>query len=104
VLTRRPRLSYWGGGEGDLENVSNCTEEKVGGIPVAFARDNVVDAELLTDFFDTQMKSVSFKLFGSHVGFDLGGQAHETCGLVVICITPSIALLASLDTVDGGFS
>jgi hypothetical protein len=64
-------------------------------IPVAICWDDIVDAQLLGDFFDAQMEGVGFELLARHVGQDGSGQSHEACGLVLRGITPSVSLLAS---------
>lgn len=63
-------------------------------VPIAVGRDDIVNAELLTDFLDTKMKSIGFQLLARHVGHDGGRQTHEACSLVLGCITPSVALLS----------
>lgn len=73
-------------------------------IPISIRWNHIIYAQLLTDLLDSQMQSIGFKLLRSHVCLDHSWQAHETGGLVLLSITPSIALLAALDTIFGRFS
>lgn len=45
----------------------------IANIPVAICWDDIVDAQLLGDFFDAQMESVGFELLTCHVGQDGSG-------------------------------
>ena len=45
------------------------------------------------------MQCVGIELFACHVPEDGGRQVHQTSGLVVGCVTPSVALLSLLGTV-----
>ncbi|KAI6776350.1 hypothetical protein HG530_000295 [Fusarium avenaceum] len=64
-------------------------------LPIAVSWDDVVDAKLLGDFLDSQVQRIGLELLACHVGQDGSGQAHETSGLVLGCITPSVSLLSS---------
>jgi hypothetical protein len=75
-----------------------------GHAPVAIARDNVVDAKLLTDLLDAQVQGVCFKLFRGHVGLDHGRETHEASGFVVGGIAPTITLPTSLHAIGSRFS
>lgn len=68
--------------------------------PITIRRDNIVDTELLTDLLNTKMQCISLKLFIGEVCHDHRGQAHETGSLVLLSITPTVALLAPLHTVS----
>lgn len=46
------------------------------------------------------MESISLELLSGEVGHDHGGQTHQTRGLVLLSIAPTVALLASLDAVS----
>lgn len=73
-------------------------------VPIAVSGNDIVDSQLLTDFFDAKMQGVSFKLFRGHVCLDHGRKAHETSGLVVGGIAPSVTLPTSLHAVGSRFS
>jgi hypothetical protein len=69
---------------------------------VAISRDDVVDAQLLADFFDAQMKGVGFELLACHVGENGSRETHEASSLVLGDVAPSTALLASARTIGLG--
>jgi hypothetical protein len=69
---------------------------------ITIRRDNIVDAELLADLLNTKMQCISLKLFIGEVCHDHRGQTHETGSLVLLSITPTVALLAPLDTISRG--
>jgi hypothetical protein len=45
------------------------------------------------------MQRVGFELLIGEVGHDHGGQTHETGSLVLLSVSPTVALLASFHTV-----
>ena len=69
-------------------------------VPVTIRWDDIVDAELLADLLNTEMKRISLKLLIGKVCHDHRGQAHETGSLVLLRIAPTVALLALLDPVN----
>jgi hypothetical protein len=69
-------------------------------LPVSLVRHDIVDAQLLTNLLDTQVERVRFKLLFCHAGLDVGGQAHQTCRLVLRCLTPAILLLTTLRAIN----
>ena len=79
-------------------------EDNEGGlhVPISIRRDNVVDAKLLANFFDSQVEGVGLELFAGHVGENGRGQTHKTGGLVLRNITPSVALLTAPGTIGLG--
>jgi hypothetical protein len=68
-------------------------------VPISIRRDNIVDAKLLANLFDSQVERVGLKLFAGHVGENGRGQTHKTGGLVLRNITPSVALLTAPGTI-----
>jgi len=72
-----------------------------GSLPVAIGGDNILDPELLTDFFNAQMKSVCFELFASHIRHDSSWKSHKASSLVVSGVAPTISLLASPGSIAG---
>ena len=68
-------------------------------IPITISRDDIVDPQLLADLLNAQMQSVRLKLLASEVGHDHGGQTHQTCCLVLLLVTPAVALLAPFDAI-----
>ena len=113
VLIRRPWLSYWGAGEGDLESSQRWSrmmredkrrkgsmESRVGGfktnVPIAISGNNVIYPKLLANLFDSKMQRIGLKLLASHVGHNSSGKAHQASSLVLGSISPSVALLAAL--------
>lgn len=68
-------------------------------IPITISRDDIVDPQLLANLLDAQMQSVRLKLLASEVGHDHGGQAHQTCCLILLLVTPAVTLLAPFDTI-----
>jgi hypothetical protein len=104
VLTRRPKLSYCGGGDGDLLSLEKEAVARNGSdIPVAICWDNIVNLKLLTDFLNTQMQSISLKLLAGHVGHDSSWKSHQASCLVLSCIAPAISLLAASGSIAGRF-
>jgi hypothetical protein len=73
-------------------------------VPVAIPWNDIVDADLLTDLFDSQVKSVSFELLRCHVGLDHGRETHEASCLVVGSIAPAVTLPTSLHAIGSRFS
>lgn len=65
-------------------------------VPVTIGRDHIVDPKLLANFLNTKVKCVSFELLASEVRHDHSRQAHKTSRLVLLLVTPAVALLASL--------
>ena len=70
-------------------------------LPVTISRDHIVDPKLLADLLDTQVQSVSFQLLASKVRHNHCRQAHQTGRLVLLLISPTVALLASLNAIFG---
>ncbi len=103
VLTRRPKLSYCGGGDGDLQSVSATHFHVEGrGLPVAICRDHIIDPELLADLFNAQVQSVSLELFAGHIGRDGSRKTHQAGCLVLCNITPAVPLLSASLSIAGG--
>lgn len=71
-------------------------------IPVTITRDHIVDPKLLADLFDAQVQGVSLKLFAGEVRHDHRGQAHQTGGLVLLLVSPAVALLAPFHAIGRG--
>ena len=69
------------------------------GVPISIRRDDIVDAELLTDLLDTQMQHIGIELFSGHGRTDRCREAHEAGSLVLINVTPSVALLAAFGAI-----
>lgn len=105
MFTRLPKLSYCGGGDGDLQEdfeyqqKSTVEAQKKRYSPVAIRGDDIVNTKLLTDFFNAKMQRIGFELLISEIGHDHGRQAHEASSLVFLSITPTVALLAPFDAV-----
>ena len=68
-------------------------------LPITVSWHNIVDPKFLTDLLDSKMQSICFKLLVCHVCLDRGWKAHQASSFVFGGVTPSIALLASLDTI-----
>src|SRR5579862_2448339 len=82
VLTRRPKLSYCGGGDGDLQEIRMLEwqdRRNMGqsGIPIAISRDNLVDPQFLADLLNAQVQGVSLELLVGHIGHNHRGKAHQ---------------------------
>ena len=71
-------------------------------LPVAISRDDIIDPELLTNLFNTQVKSVGLELFAGHVGHDRSWKSHQTSCLVLCGVTPTVSLLATSFSIAGG--
>lgn len=72
-------------------------------LPVTIGGYDIVDAQLLGDFFDAQMQRVRFELLGRHVGHDGRRQAHQASSLVLGLVAPSVALATAARTICHGF-
>lgn len=68
-------------------------------IPVTIRRHNIVDAQLLANLLNPQMRHVGVQLLGSHGRRDGGRQVHQARSLVVARIAPSVALAPLLGAV-----
>lgn len=68
-------------------------------LPVAVSGDDIIDLELLADFLDAKVEGVGLELFAGHICDDCSGEAHESSGLVLGGVAPSIALLATSRTI-----
>jgi hypothetical protein len=64
---------------------------------------HIVDAKLLTNLLNAQMKNIGLLLFLGHVGEDSRRQSHETSSLVLIGRSPSVAPLANTLAIGVGF-
>lgn len=67
--------------------------------PVTIRGDDVVDTKLLADLLNAKMQGIRFQLLVSEVGHDHGRQAHEAGGLVLLSVSPAVALLAPFHAV-----
>jgi len=71
-------------------------------IPVAVSWDDIIDLQLLCDFFDAKMKGVCLELLAGHVGNDGGWKTHQTGSFVLGRVTPTVSLLAALRAIFFG--
>lgn len=80
------------------------TKAGAGYSPIPIRRHYIVNPKLLTDLFNTKMQGIRLELLVGEVRHNHGRQAHQASGLVLLGITPTITLLASLRAILKWFS
>jgi hypothetical protein len=70
--------------------------------PITIRRDDVVDTKLLADLLNTKMQRISFELLVGKICHDQSWKPHEACSLILLRVSPSVALLTLLQSIGRG--